>query len=297
MSGPITGLVFDKPSRSLRQVIGIPGAASLGRPILEDVDWASIAPSGRVALVIRQGEARLYSAGTDPTEILVQGTVDSPMHSAWAADSSTVAIYSATASSVQWVRLTQQGPIADPAVPLSWTDADVTAFAADEKSRLLILAVAGRGVYRIGASGEPVLLLPLVDASALALEPGGQTLWISDRTSSQLLQISEPASASEAKVLGTDAERLADLSAIGLSSDRKSLYLANRSTRRLYILDRPSAAISEGVGLYATATLLTPLGRPSVFLLGPRSNVGESLYILDEAAGPDIFFVPAAEER
>ena len=177
LSGPITGLVFDKPSQSLRQVVGMPGAAVLGQPILSDVDWASVAPSGRVAIVMRQGEVRLFSAAADPVEVIIQGTVNSPLYSAWSADSSAVALYSAAGSSVQWVRFIHQGPVADPAIPIAWeTKTEVTAFAADEKSRLLILAVAG-GVYRVGASGEPTILLPLPAVSALALEPGGQTLY------------------------------------------------------------------------------------------------------------------------
>src|SRR5687768_16217534 len=91
LSGPITGLVFDQPSQSLRQVVGMPGAALLGQAILSDVDWASVAPSGRVAIVMRQGEVRLFSATADPAEAIIQGAVISPLYSAWAADSSTVA--------------------------------------------------------------------------------------------------------------------------------------------------------------------------------------------------------------
>lgn len=298
LSGPITGLVFDKPSQSLRQIVGMPGAAMLGQAILSDVDWASVAPNGRVALAMRQGEARLFSAATDhPTEVLVQGTVNPPIYSAWAVDSSAVALYSAASSSVQWVRLTPQGPVADPATAIAWdAETNVTAFAADEKSRLLILATAGSGVYRVGASGDLSILLPLPDVSVLALEPGGHTLWLSDRTNAQLLQISEPGSNADPQVIAVDPDRLGDLSAIALSSDRKQLYLANRSTNRLYTLERSSALLSEGLGLYATANMLMPLGRPSVFLLGQRAKVGESLYVLDESAGPSIFFVPAMEE-
>jgi hypothetical protein len=221
----------------------MPGAAVLERPLLPDVDWASVAPNGRIAVVMRQGETFVFSVGTDQAETLIQGTVNSPLYASWAADSSRVALYSAASSSAQWIRLTPQGPVADPATPLSLgSDAEITAFAADEKSRLLILAVAGRGIYRAGASGDTVLLLPLADASAIAMEPGGQTLWVSDRANARLLQIADPASQSEFQVIGTDAERLADLSAIALSSDRQRLYLANRSMR-------PSPCLPPWAGL------------------------------------------------
>jgi hypothetical protein len=90
---------------------------------------------------------------------------------------------------------------------------------------------------------------------------------------------------------------LADLSAMALSSDRKRLYLADRATRRLYVIDRSSASIDEGVALNEPATMLMPLGRPSILLLGQRTRLDEPLYVLDENAGPSVFFVPAMEDR
>jgi ABC-type uncharacterized transport system permease subunit len=160
----------------------------------------------------------------------------------------------------------------------------------------VVLAVAGAGVYRTSADGV-AQLLPLADVSAIALETGGHTLWIADRTNAQLLQVADPASNSAAQILLTDVDRLADISALGVSSDNKALYVANRSTLRVYLMNRENTELSEAVELDAPVTAFTPLTRPSFFLLGQRSKPEEPFYVMDEGAGRAIFFIPAGEAR
>ena len=40
LSGPISGLVFDRPSHSIRPIMGLPGAAYLGDPLVDGLEWA-----------------------------------------------------------------------------------------------------------------------------------------------------------------------------------------------------------------------------------------------------------------
>lgn len=298
VGGPITGLVYDTPSKSLRQILGMPGAARLGPPLLAEVDWATVAPDGRTAVVVVQGEARLVSSrdltqGSTGTPIL--GLLSAPLFSCWAEDSTSLVLYSAENRSLQRVRLISQSVEADPAMPLTGFEGDVTALAADQASAVTVLSVSGSGVYLIGSSGAATLLLPTLDASAIALEPGGQALWVADRTSAQIWQLTELGLTPASQVLISDPEKLADISALGLSFDKQRLHLASRSTQLLYQFDRSAAALSEGIALDAPADLLLPLGRPSLRLLGLRGKLGEPLYLLDEKSGPGLFFVPAGE--
>lgn len=297
IGGPITGFVFDAPSHSLRQVVGMPGAAHVSAALLSDVDWASVAPNGSTALVLRRGEARLVSVtdiGQDPAGIFVDGLLEQPQWSCWSRDSSSVVIYSATARSVQWVRFADQSSTADIPVPLVNLEGDVTALAADATSTVAVVAVAGAGVYRVNAEGV-TQLAPLADVSAIAISPAGDTLWVADRSSGQVLEIANPGTAPEPRVLLADAERLADVSALGLSSDSKRLYLASRSTQLLYWMDRSTSLLSEGIALDVPATRFSPLGRASLLLLGAREKLGDPFYLLDEQAGPGLFFVPAGD--
>src|SRR5512134_3362781 len=59
LTGPVSGMVFDADSRSLRPVVGVPGAAYLGQPAVSGLDWASVAPNGRAALVLSNAQLRL----------------------------------------------------------------------------------------------------------------------------------------------------------------------------------------------------------------------------------------------
>ena len=52
LKGPISGIVYDAPSRSVRPVMGFPGSSYLGKAIVNDVQMASISPDGESALVI-----------------------------------------------------------------------------------------------------------------------------------------------------------------------------------------------------------------------------------------------------
>jgi len=82
---------------------------------------------------------------------------------------------------------------------------------------------------------------------------------------------------------------------LGPSADKQRLYLASRAGQLLYQFDRSAALLSEGIELDAPATLMLPLGRPSLRLLGQREKLGQPLYLLEERPGPGLFFVPAGE--
>ncbi|MGC4053323.1 MAG: hypothetical protein QM757_28800 [Paludibaculum sp.] len=297
IGGPIAGFVFDAPTGSLRQVLGMPGAARLSAPVLSDVTWASVAPNGQMALVARQGETRLVSRdniGQDPAGAPVESILSEPQLSAWAADSSAVALYSSASNSIQWVRFSAQAATAETPIPLTGVDGTVTAITADPSSSLALVTVAGAGVYRVTTTDGTTQVLAAADISAIALEPGAATLWAADRANAQVLQIQNPGSTEPAvSTLLADPEKLADVSALGLSSDRKQLYLASRTTSLLYWFDRSAAQLSDGIALDAPVTELLPLGRPSLLLLGARDKAGAALYVLDERSGPGIFFVPA----
>lgn len=300
MAGPAVRFVFDEPSRSVRQVIGMPGAARLADALVEDVDWASVSPNGRNALLARQGILRLLTLGgaeQDVEGMAIDGALDSPSLAAWTNDSSSVVLYSSTARSVQRVRLTGQPIVAEPPMQLTDVEGTITSLCVGGDSDLIVFAAAGVGIYRMSSSQDISLLAPVTDASALAVDGAGKTAWVADRSKAEVLQIGNLTGAPELMTVVADPEKLADLSALTPSSNGKSLYLADRATRRLYVFDRSSSALSDGLELDVPATAISPMGSPSIFLLGQRGKIGEPLYVLDDSAEPAVFFVPAGEGR
>ncbi len=54
-------LTFDAPTRSLRAVIGFPGAASFGPVLLDSLDFASVAPLQNYGIVFEGGKCLFVS--------------------------------------------------------------------------------------------------------------------------------------------------------------------------------------------------------------------------------------------
>lgn len=295
--GPLAGLVFDPPSRSLRAVLGMPGAARMSNPVLDEAAWASVAPNGRTVIVQRQGRftAATVTSSFEQLElkpILGAEVIASSQLAAWSADSSAAVLYSASTKSAQWIRIATSGALADPAIPAG-IEGEVTAMAAASPG-LAVLAVAGQGVYRLTPNGSLHLVLPVEDPSAIAIDPSGQTLWAADRGQSQILRVANLASTPETGVAAIDQERLSDVSALGLSSSGKQLYAASRKTQRIHVMDISNGSLEAGAQLDAEATSFLPFGRSSLMLLGQRSQTDGPLYLFDEISGGSVFFVPAA---
>lgn len=300
MSGPISGFVFDEPTGSIRPIAGLPGAARVGDVLLENIDWATVSPGGRVALFRKDGEVRLLHLGAgslDPHGTPIPGAIDSPSLAAWTGDSSAVGIYSSSANVLQWIRLTSQGAIPEPPLPLAGADGKVIGLCGERGSGFLFAAVAGSGVYRVSESSGTTMVIELPGISAMALQSNGQTLWVADRVEARVIEIGNPGGDPEPRELIQDAEKLTDISAIAASADGSVLYLADRATRRLHIVERSLISLSDGFELEVPATRFAPLSRPSLMLLGQRSEIGEPLYVLEMGPNPAIFFVPAGADQ
>lgn len=301
VAGPVTGWMYDEPSHALRLISGMPGAARIGSALLSDVEWASVAPGGSRALVQMKGEIRLYTSADVANRsegAPVNGAIAAPLYSAWAPDSSAVAIYSPASRSAQWIRTNAQSAVADTPVFVTGVDGDVTAIAADSASGLMVVAVAGSGVYRLSQRSGAVLLGSIPDVSGVAIEPGGRRMWLADRRNASLTEVVHLNSRLAVTTLLTDSERLSDISAITLTPDRR-LFLADRRTNRLYSFDPTTSTLDDGVELPAPAPALTPLGRDSVLLLGQRGQAGDPVYLLvvNRGTPPAVFFVPEVEAQ
>lgn len=300
MAGPVAGLVHDHPSQSLRLILGVPGAARLDTPVVSGVEWASVSPNGRLALAVREGSTLLYSydpAFSELTETAVSGAVEPPSLAAWSLDSASAVVYSAESRSLQWVRVHSFGAYADPAIPLPAFDGAVSALAVSGAFAKAALAVENDGAYLIASSGTVQPVLPAMDLAAIALDPSGRTLWAAGRKTGELLQVTLDVDEPTTQVLFSNSEDIADITAIGLSANKRSLYLVDRASSRLLVFDLAFSGISREIALDAPVSALAPLGRSTMLLAGPRNNPDDPVYILDEAAEPSIFFVPAVREE
>jgi hypothetical protein len=298
--GPISGLVYDSPTKSLRQILGFPGAARLGPPLLEEVEWASVSPAGKATLVVVQAQARLLTS-LDLAEgapgWALDGLTEDPKLACWAADSSSVVVYSSSGRSLQRIVLTSGSPEVQPPVVIDGLDEELTALASDRTGDALAGVTAEGVVLLLARDGASSRILPGVEATAIALDPEGTMVWVADRALGRILRRPIAGWDSGEETILTDPEQLADVTVLSLSADGRRLLLADRSTRLLHQLDIAQRSLDEGLPLDAPATALYPLGDPALKLLSPRGKQGEPLYLLDESRNPRVFFVPVSDKE
>jgi hypothetical protein len=89
LQGPSSGFLFDPTSRSIRPILGIPPGAHLGSPVYSNLDYASVAPNGQIAIGVANGQTLLIGgiSGAQPTASPIAGAIGNTNRVLWAADS------------------------------------------------------------------------------------------------------------------------------------------------------------------------------------------------------------------
>src|SRR5689334_21995401 len=75
MRGPASVLTFDPLSRSVRLIVGIPGAAFLGIPVAQNVERAVISPNGHYILTFNGGAGHILTSNGDSAAVTLPDDV------------------------------------------------------------------------------------------------------------------------------------------------------------------------------------------------------------------------------
>ncbi len=287
VSGPVTGFVFDAPSGALRSMMGIPGAAYIGRPVTSGLESAAVSPDGASALAVAaSGRLMLYrNLRTAPEVLPVAGAIANPDHFAWAADS--IAVYSSRTGRAQFLAHLDSSPSATASLDLSALPGPVNQIAFDGQH--LVLAVAGDsgGIYLAapGAAAQRIAASPHPSAMVLS----ASNLYFADVQ--QISEVRNYAGASAAVPFASDSTLRAP-SGLQLSSDGRRLYVADSGARTLSVFDTASGARLEKFELNFVPTRLDRFGDASVYLMNDAAS-GPFYVVRDGGAGKTaIFFVP-----
>jgi hypothetical protein len=295
--GPISGFVFSESSRTVRPLLGIPGAAHVGSPVLNDLDFASIGPDGNWALIARAGHSSIVHGLADlaPAESSVDGLIDSVDRVLWNRDGSFALLYSSSANQLQRVRLSGAAAVADAPLDLSaW--GSLTALAIDPAGTQIAFGAPGSGLYLFNAGQSPTLLSSMAQPTVAAFDGTGRRLYAVDLDQQRIVEFDSGSSGLPfASLAQSDAPSVAPVG-LAVSGDGRNLLLADSAAHTVRVYDTASGNLANTIPLDFTPSrfeALSPL--PSYLLNGDNSH--EWLLILDARQNPGVSFVPATRRK
>jgi hypothetical protein len=297
-SGPVEAITFDAPTRSVRAVMGIPGAASFGPALLEGVDLASVAPLQSYGLVFENGKCIFVSGLGSKTvsSVAIAGVTSYPDGIVWSGNGSLAILYSRAGNWFQTIAGFPAAPLAGALVDVASLGGSLTTVAVDATGKQIVAAVSGDdgGVFQ--ASGQSFTrLASLTHPVSLSFSSNGQTLYALDAATLQVTAVTISSHGLLTLGLPGMTNPIA-IQSVQDSQNRQLLYIAGGSDRILRIVDVTSQQIVNDVALNFPPTGLAPFGSGS-FVLAFRSQSANPLWLFASSPQPAAYFVPAIQLR
>jgi hypothetical protein len=292
LRGPVMGCVYDQVSGAMRPVLGVPGSAYVGRPILYAVQPASVAPDGTAAVAVAPG-GLVWITGLDtPTPLTHAIALDGPLSGSirWNGDSSAVAVTSG--DTLRIYGRSGNELISRASIDLAPLSAAGSILALDRSGVRVLFGIDSAGLYLLSADAPPQLLASLSRPAYVALARQDRDLFVTDRADKRVLQIRDFATSPELLPVARITEDTADVA--GLAYVAGNLLVADRGGRRVVVLD-PAGLLVRQIDLDFAPDRLETLPGSSVLLLRAPWAAGEPFQVL-ETGELQVRFVPVREE-
>ena len=296
LSGPVVGITFDAPTRSLRAVNGTPSSALFGPALLDSLDFASVAPRQNYGIVFENGKC-LFVSGLGAKTIAsvpIAGITQHPDGIVWSGNGSVAILYSRAASWFQTIAGFPNAPVAGTLVDVSSLGGPFAAVVADTTGQRIVVGVSGdNGAVYQTTGGQFTHLASMAKPISLSFSSDGQTLYALDAATAQVTAVSLGNQGFQTLALPGIADPIA-IQSVEDSQNRQLLYVAGGSDRMVRILDVASQQIVEDVALNFQPTGLDPFGNGS-FVLAFRSQSANPLWLFAATPQPGAYFVPAIQ--
>jgi hypothetical protein len=297
-AGPIVALTYDAPTRSLRAVNGLPGSSSFGPALMDNVYFASLAPGQNYGLAFQDGKW-LFVSGLGSTSLsrtAISGIDQYPDGIVWSGSGSVAILYSISQGWFQTVSGFPNAPVAAALVSVSSLAGSFSAIATNGTGSEIAVAASGDSgaVYQY-SSGQFNRLASMSNPLSLSFSTNSQTLFALDGSSQDVFAIT----VSSGGIQTLSLPGLGNPIAIQASTDsqnRPLLYIASASDHTLRILDTATLQILNDVSLSVQPTGLAPFGTNS-FVLVPRTQSSNPLWLFSIIPQPGAFFVPAIQQQ
>ncbi|MGP0071145.1 MAG: YncE family protein [Bryobacteraceae bacterium] len=297
LSGPVEAFTFDAPTRSLRAVIGFPGAASFGPALMDNLDLASVAPGQNYGIIFERGKCLLVSGLNAKTvsQAEMAGVSARPDGVVWSANGSLAVLYSRAGNWFQTISGLPDAPLAGTVVDVS-SLGSLTAVAVDGPGKQIAVGVSGDkgGVYQATANW----VAPLASMGrpiSLCFSSDAETVYALDSATLQVTAVNLASHGFQTQAL----EEIQNPIAIRVGEDsenRPVLYVAGGRDRVLQNLDLASRQVLSELALHFEPTSLDAFGNNS-FVLAYRSQSVNPLWLYSSTPLPGAYFVPAVQLR
>ena len=294
LRGPVSGLLVDEKSGSIRPIIGIPGSAYAdGSAAIQGIDFAAAAPDGSRALVAKDGSLfvvrRLDSSA--PVWTLVREGASDLSLAVFSGNASAVAVHEAAQNRLElWRNLSEQ-PALSGVIDLNETPGRLVSFAVTDDGSTAFAAIQASeesaGLYLLKPGESPRLVYALERAGTTLMREDG--LWFSDRGRNEILRLSDWDASFAVVTVATAGHGVIDPVGFAVSDDAKTLFVANGGSRRVLAFDLARQEVSAEIALEFQPTKLERTG--SVFLLASGEGGSQPAQVLDPAR-LKVFFVP-----
>ncbi len=292
MSGPVSGLLVDRQTHSIRPIVGLAGSAYAGGNAVGEAEFALAASDGRTALVVKR--ATLFSVGNldsgQPVWRKLGENKAAAGAAAWSADAKSLAVYFPSASRLRMWTGAQETPESTGDIDLSLIEGRVSALAVGSDGRTAFATIengeAG-ALYMLRVGESPRMLQAMSRGSLLAVS--GASIYAADRERNEVVRIEGWDSNLTMTTVATSAHGVSDPVGIALTADGRRLLVANGKARQVLVLDAGTSTTVGVVDLDFTPTSLEASGR--VFLLA-EGEAGQRPAQVLEPAGMTVHFVP-----
>jgi hypothetical protein len=294
LSGPIMGYVFDRNAGRLRPLQGIPGSATVGKPVesppfvqalgLDATHVIASSDSSRELVVLSLG-------GSEASSLVIPGAPSNPSRSAASNRGTAAAFYYSDTHQIQAVTGLPNEP---RTVSVHQLDGPVTQMAINDDATLLLFAVSqeeGEALYSWNpSSGSAGFVTSALSISAISITRNGDAI-VTDRGADEVFAIWNPAGGAVRRLLADKAQGVSSPAGVVVSDDR--MYVGNAGSGSVMTLDSNGRFLrNQSCG--CTISGVFPL-RDSLFRLTDR--VDQTTFLLDAStAEARILFVPPAQE-
>jgi len=298
LDGPRMGLMFDPHNKSLRPILGIPGAATLGGPLEVGVefDTAAVSPL-QDYVILTTGERRiveLINLNHLPlAPRAIPGVERSPDVITFSPSGGAAALYHKYRGLIQVLTGLRTSPRVSAELYLSGR-IQPTALAVSEDGGA-VLAGVGQSVYWVSASGEVPLIKGLSKITAIAFTVG-HTALVADGVKNQVYRVHAATTAAEVEVVAGAQEGVKSPVALAFSRDNRYAFVANAKSGGIVKLDLTEKTVIEKISCGCTAATLDRLGADDVFRLTAASD--RPMWVLDGTGQKSrVVFVPVDVPR